>query len=119
MNKNVIYYPQVEGITPTVVNTEKEPCDDAVSRQAVIQIFDRWLANVDYNYSEQNIMKCAISEIEDLPPVESKRQSGHWFIRETYPLECESWECSECQEIVFEKSDYCPNCGSRMEGDAE
>ena len=76
----VIYYPQVEGVTPTVVDTGKQdPCDtcgyeegsiyckehcpheakidqdlceDAISRQAVLKIIDGWYEN---NRDTENI----------------------------------------------------------------
>lgn len=43
-----------------------------------------------------------------------EEKTGHWYIREMYPLECESWECSECKEVVYEKTKFCPDCGARM-----
>ena len=41
-------------------------------------------------------------------------KTGHWWERDTYPQECECWDCSECQETVFERTNYCPNCGAKM-----
>ena len=69
-----------------------------------------------------DITDCTIEEyiarlrekLSKSPSVTPKEKIGHWYIRETYPLECESWECSECKEVVYEKTKYCPNCGARM-----
>lgn len=29
------------------------------------------------------------------------------------------WVCSECQDRTYDTYDYCPNCGARMDGEAE
>lgn len=49
--------------------------------------------------------------------LEQEPKTGHWWERDTYPQECECWDCSECQETVFERTNYCPNCGARMESE--
>lgn len=36
----IMYYPQVDGITPTVVKAEQEPCDDTISREDAIKALD-------------------------------------------------------------------------------
>jgi hypothetical protein len=51
--------------------------------------------------------------------LEQEPKTGHWWERDTYPQECECWDCSECQETVFERTNYCPNCGARMESEKE
>ena len=28
-------------------------------------------------------------------------------------------ECSECGEVVSARNNYCPNCGAKMDGDAD
>lgn len=48
-------------------------------------------------------------------PLEQEPKTGQWWTRNTYPQECECWECSECKETVFEQTNYCPNCGAKME----
>lgn len=83
--------------------------DDLISRQAVLNILKReshkW-GNDCRDWEE------AINEITQMPSAE---KTGRWYVKETYPLESHSWECSECQEIIFaEKTNYCPNCGARM-----
>lgn len=65
---------------------------------------------------KDNLQVRYLGTIHNIPlsSVTPKEKTGHWYIRETYPLECNSWECSECKEVVYEKTKYCPNCGARM-----
>lgn len=88
---------------------KQEPCEDAISRQAAIGIIQNWL-NFDtgYSWGEKNVMKCAISELRDLPPV-STEKTGRWIDTGS------GQECSECGEIQYGYDSfrkYCANCGS-------
>ena len=92
---------------------EQEPCDDCISRKDTI----KWLKKVTVTdgITFKTGFKQILHDIEQMPPVTPKQKMGRWWERNTYPQESRSWDCSECQEIVFERTDYCPNCGSRME----
>ena len=48
---------------------ELERCDDAISRQAVIDTIESWLSCDDYNEAERHIMGAMQSVLYDLPPV--------------------------------------------------
>lgn len=50
-----------------IIDIENPKDNDLISRQAAIDIFDKWLSYGNYNYSERNIMNCAIAEIKELP----------------------------------------------------
>jgi len=45
---------------------------------------------------------------------------GRWTTKRTWKHDGE-WYCSVCdyEPIVFMESNYCPNCGARMDGDTE
>lgn len=100
---------------------EQEPCEDAVSRQAVLNEF----------YDMENLYE----RIKQLPPVTQK--SGKWIKKEywkplpydTEPLDYDNYDekthsekvyhyyCSECGRDEGETKptdNYCPNCGARM-----
>lgn len=99
---------------------EQEPCEDCVSRQAVLD-------KAVYTETEEGWsgMTVDVKDIEALPPVTPK--TGHW---EQYG---NSWEdkfkCSECgkeqpkilcgERIIGHWSDYCPNCGAKIESEEE
>lgn len=162
--EGVIYYPQVEGVTPTVVDAGKqEPCDtcgyeegsiyckehcpheakieqeltefeeidfmqehkkipvtldliscdDAISRQAVLD-----LVNADWKYEGLE------EPINSIPPVTPQQKTGHWRIIEwENPYEV-SYICSKCgRSIIFPAEatkeelltlfPYC-HCGAKM-----
>lgn len=83
----------------------KEPCEDAVSRQAVLDL----IANYDLSMGQ------VVKGIHALPPV-NPQKIGHW-------IDMGSGQgCSECREIQYGYDSFryfCANCGAKMEGGAE
>ena len=66
----------------TLVNAIKnskvqEPCEDAISRQAAIDIIQNWLDfDAGYSDGEKNVMGCAIDELKGLPSVRVAEKVG-------------------------------------------
>ena len=94
---------------------EQEPCDDTISRQAVIDACEQSI----------NILE-AVDRIMDLPSVEQEPKTGHWIAIDEEPHEV--WECDHCGFVIdgsgcIDPYDYldtykfCPNCGARMESE--
>ena len=94
----------------------KESCDEVVSRQAVInlirgcnsaleepRIFDNHNAGVKFE-----------QYVTELPSVRPQESTGHWIDMDEGFSPC---ECSVCETVEFKKSNYCPNCGARMESE--
>ena len=129
--KSVMYYPQVEGITPTVV----EPCTDAISRQAYDKGFDDGLEQGlkigepcedcinreaalkcltgDFWEDADTVLSRCYEKIKYLPSVTPAPRIGRWK-----PYDGSWYECSECgaiREAVGYFENFCPNCGSKME----
>lgn len=85
-----------------------EPCEDAVSRQALINV-------INETYGECNAISYTDeirTLINALPPVLPKREQGEWicddFIESIY-------HCNLCQgKIKGKLSKCCPNCGAEM-----
>ena len=76
-----------------------KPCDDAISRQAVLDLLE------DTNNG------WIINEVVQLPSVTQK--SGKWITDE--PTVFKPYICSECGIFHNGKyKNYCPNCGCRM-----
>lgn len=107
---------------------EQEPCDDAISRQAVLKAIDAkawefcdYLISKGRNDEQKpvshfadNLREC-ISE--DLPPVTPAEKVGHWIDHQE-----DRWiyaKCSECETVHDTRTNYCPHCGAKMGGDAE
>lgn len=101
-----------------------EPCEDAISRQAVLDI------NESYHGQMPNRINHQIwQEIKDLPSVNPQEpKTGHWISVNTGNPSCikdgmvtESVRCSECDEWLTASDEYacygryCPNCGAKME----
>lgn len=84
-----------------------EPCEDAVSREAVMQTL--------YDYGCESEIQDAVA---DLPPVTPKRKTGHWIMTSDYLTTAygsiDYVKCSCCGEDSLEEGDYCPNCGEKM-----
>lgn len=104
---------------------QPEPCEDAVSREAVIDAVRQDCFAV-FTADER------MYEIKDLPPVTPKQRTGHWIpvgVAEVVGGESAQWgsaiayhKCSECDEQAlrddFEEevlSKWCPHCGVKME----
>lgn len=57
---------------------EQEPCEDAISRQAVIDVIKRWLECSDYNEAERHVMRAIQSVLYDSPSVKLQEpKTGH------------------------------------------
>ena len=90
---------------------EQEPCDNAVSRQAVIDIVDSYS---DSQSNVEDVTQDIISYIVALPPVNPQSKTGHWIIS---PNDCFA-TCSECglsgDKGIFKHYRWCPICGTKM-----
>lgn len=111
----------------------QEPCDNAISRQAVLDGIEElkkspWATDKRGNGFEYLITE-ALDVVKDLcvkqlPSVTQK--SGKWVEIDDEPHEV--WECNHCGFVIdgsgciepYEYRDtynYCPNCGSYNGGD--
>ena len=117
---------------------ELKPCDDAISRRAVLDGIEElkqspWATDKRGNGFEYLITE-ALDMVADLcvkqePSVRPQEPTGHWeeIVKEhkcyarddTYTTT--EYHCSECGEEPFvnedgfyELSNYCPNCGANM-----
>ena len=90
----------------------QKPCDDAVSREAVIEILG--------DYGCTNREGLIFKDIRALPSVTQKSKTGHWKKKEDDT--CWWYVCSECEQEPLKNrlndddvlSAFCPNCGCRM-----
>lgn len=83
--------------------------DDLISRQEVLNK----LNELD---QQELYLPCYFKEhiIDEVPNVEPKL--GRWI--SIKPL-LTAARCSECKRAFVEKTNYCPNCGAKMEGETE
>mgnify|MGYP002522407331 CR=1 FL=1 len=121
------YCNRVHNLEKRVKALEQEPCDDVVSRQAVLDIVSdmRGLARAD-------VLADAIKQIEQLPSVRPQEQTKEEHI-DVFEVVNAPWifldncansgyYCSKCKKKLVKegwsetvkKINFCPNCGERM-----
>lgn len=108
-----------EFVEMAVKMMEKEPCEDAISRQAVLEIT-----------AETGALETQ-ARVKALPPVTQEPKTGHW-VEENINEWSRKVFCSECGcpppfeyvsngDVysasgygVINKTKHCPNCGAKM-----
>lgn len=95
---------------------EQETCEDAVSRQAVIELCEGWWLG----HTKEDDFATEIRALPSVNPQEPK--TGHWI---KTPIDVMGdgymWYCNKCEHKVYQDSsrpypseNYCPNCGAKM-----
>lgn len=98
-----------------IAESEQEPCEDYVSREAVLEIFGD-IHPLDYNTNAY------ASTIKALPSVTPQQKTGHWkrISIDKYSTHANYWyRCDRCGEDNLGDTAWCPSCGCRMEGKNE
>ena len=106
-----VYYDLLADVVE--VEEDQEPCEDAISRQAVIDLV---VANhIELNGVNVVMYSPLCKDIKQLSPVNPQPKTGHWY---------DKWGkdgCSVCNEGIDDAQTfdgrpfkYCPMCGARM-----
>lgn len=92
---------------------EQEPCEDTISRQAVLQAVSKGCQEWRGIYG-----RCE-EFINALPPVNPQEpKTGHWIYHRDWKVEGECpYECSECGRAYDYEMNYCGYCGIKMESE--
>ena len=107
--------------------------NDMISRHAVMNRIENEYRKWGDEYDVPQIL----GDIEDLPPAEPERKTGHWVYDENgMDWNLPAWVCSECHgrngmiptyirgkdkmikvehPLMWAGSKYCPSCGAKME----
>ena len=108
---------------------EQEPCEDAISRQAVLDLISKFILEIhteggrDLNSHTNDVLRQILRNVGSdrvLPSVNPQQRVGHWIQTEEKDdaEPCILWECSCCHKefrgVVHKVSNYCPKCGCRM-----
>lgn len=90
---------------------KQEPCEDAVSRQAVIDTIDKWVKSMHVLIAlPANEVTPLFESVHELPPVTPMPKMGRWE-RDQFTNQP---TCSKCGYKVFGgQTNYCPACGSK------
>ena len=99
---------------------EQEPCDDAVSRQAVlneVREIATWHSGDAFNEDR------VITHMKMLPSVTPKREQGEWIIEKDCEGKTRTCICPKCGEktgkYTWKNPNYCSNCGAEMRTERE
>ena len=73
----------------------------------------------DYDKSiydrDKEALQTAITALEkQIPKSEPKEKTGQWEIAIGYDIE-RTVMCDQCRKMAYEPSNFCPNCGAKME----
>ena len=126
------YYTQKDGIREyhsmkseyTVVQPKVE-CEDAVSRQAVIDCATLITSIPTEDWDIGDWVCLFRDRVSQLPSVQPKAKTGRWVEVAQYADGKHKIECSECGNHIFdrghanshnvkEKYKFCPSCGAKM-----
>lgn len=85
--------------------------DDLISRKAAIEAINALheLPNAWLDY--------AVDVVMALPSAQPQRKKGKWL---SVSDETQTWyHCSECHYQQYDKTNFCPSCGARMDGESD
>lgn len=99
---------------------EQEPCEDAVSRQAVLDGVDRYIYKSQSTGTQDDFYSFAELVVKALPPVTPKPRTGKWIPTQHFDeWYCPTGVCSNCGIEYIYGLPFCPACGAKMEGESE
>ena len=108
-----------EALEMAISALKAEPCEDVVSREAVLD----GLASIAKAKARSDAQKVLMGRVmfftEQLPLVTSKQRTGKWVAGQTIG---DGFTCSECnvQYHMYPMSyQFCPHCGAKMKGESE
>ena len=109
-------------VTPSYnsIKSELKPCEDCVSREAVLNLF-RPSEELQDSTLSKHWFDFVSKYINKLPSVQLQKKKGKWIVTEddldgvNFPSF--SCECSECGADFSWKTDFCPGCGAEMESE--
>ena len=90
-------------------------CEDAISREAVEGLMTNWMFFSPSHKAE------AEKELSELPSVQPSRK-GHWIVGSDTDIKGETvywFTCSECKSDRGQHTNYCPDCGAKMDNTCE
>ena len=100
--------------------------NDLISREAALEILMRYCPDDDGSCTKADVdPREMLDEIENLPAVDAKPVAhAKWHLcRMNVPKGhgqmYSAWRCSACHKHERKRSDYCPNCGAKMEAKHE
>lgn len=134
---NAIYSDEFQGnedlttaYSMAIKSLEQETCDDAVSRQAVLNTLNNMDSTLDENRTVESYKELLAACYNDLPSVTPTHKRCH--NANTDYAECDQFVCSNCGielqdwhrverdkdgDITYHEYEfnYCPHCGAKID----
>ena len=111
----------IDALQNAIKALEQQPCDDAISRQAVIDGLISIAKTKAKSDAQKSLMGRVMFFVEKLPSVTPQQKVGRWI--EHINNGMHYIECPKCSSwflrMYLTRNSYCPNCGAKMGGDAE
>ena len=87
-----------------------------IEREAAVKVAEKYgLANGSALGRHTGLADCIASEIADIPAADvAPVRQGRWVCVDTDTEQF--FLCNRCKKQEYWESNYCPNCGCRMEG---
>ena len=115
----------IDALQNAIKALEQQPCDDAISRQAVIDGLISIAKTKAKSDAQKSLMGRVMFFVEKLPSVTPQPKMGRWITWKEadniIPSETR-FECSVCHDAAYTLcngldllSPYCPNCGAKMQ----
>ncbi len=57
---------------------------------------------------------CGFTLIDSAPSIDIEPKRGEWIYTNNTLRVCDEWECDQCGNISFEKTNFCDRCGADM-----
>lgn len=108
-----------EAIKMAIEALKQEPCEDAISRKAVLDTLENMDRALDEDRTVENYKELLRECYKVLPPVSSpeKPKTGYWIEHEHNGIV--HIECSRCSTWFLRahliRNSFCPNCGAKMQ----
>ena len=93
--------------------------NDAISREAVTYAIDTIKPQTDETW--YSFYQKTLTRISKLPSVQPSRK-GHWIVGSDTDIKGETvywFTCSECNSDRGQHTNYCPDCGAKMDNTCE
>ena len=104
-----------------------KPCDDAISRQAVLNGLASIAKVKARSDAQKSLMGRVMFFVEHLSSVTPQPKTGRWIVNEWGNISCSECGCTAPYDKVYPgesvfgkairvKSTFCPTCGAKMKG---
>ena len=116
----------IENLEEIAKALEQQPCEDAISRQALYEWIDGWEEKNKYYHprtKNEIIPICEVIDIiQSLPSVTPKPKTGRWIdimVGDMPAQACD--QCNTFYPLAYTGGGhkFCPNCGAKMESEVE